>query len=156
MLKFIKVFIGIGFLIFIGIQFFQPQKNLGEMSQNHILRNEKIPENVSLLLKNACMDCHSDQTTYLWYHKISPVSWMVNKHVTEGKKELNFSEWGKMDAYDKFGALEDIQKEVERKTMPIKSYTLMHKNARFNEQEVAAIVEWCKKRSEELTQQLSQ
>lgn len=153
---FIKIFFGVGILVFIAIQFFQPKQNISGNSKNHIFLHEQIPKNVQLLLKNACMDCHSNQTTYLWYHKISPVSWIVNKHVTKGKKELNFSEWGEMDAYDKFGALEDIEKEVERKTMPIKSYTLMHKNARFSTQEVVSIVEWCKKLSEEQTQQLSQ
>lgn len=153
---FIKIFFGVGILVFIAIQFFQPKQNISENSKNHIFQHEQIPENVQLLLKNACMDCHSNQTTYLWYHKISPVSWLVNYDVTKGKKELNFSEWGEMDAYDKFGALEDIQKEVERKTMPVKIYKIMHKDARFSDEEVAEIVAWCKKRSEEITKQLSQ
>lgn len=150
----IKILFGIGILLFIAMQFFQPEKNTGDNSQNHIFQNEQVPENVQILLKDACMDCHSNQTTYLWYHKISPVSWMVSKHVRNGKKEFNFSEWGELDAYDKFGAFEDIQKEVERKTMPLSSYSLMHKNARFSEQDVDAIVEWCEKRSDELTKQL--
>jgi hypothetical protein len=81
---------------------------------------------------------------------------MINNHVKKGKKELNFSEWGELDAYDKFGTLEDIQKEVERKTMPIKPYKMMHKDARFSDLEVQAIVEWCKKRSEEITKELSE
>ena len=79
---------------------------------------------------------------------------MVSKHITEGKKELNFSEWGKQDAYDKFGSFEDISKELERKTMPIKSYKIMHKNARLSDEESNAFVEWCKKRSAELTEEL--
>lgn len=156
MRRVLKIVVIIIIIAFVAIQFFQPEKNMGESSANHIFQTEQIPEGVKLSLKNACMDCHSNQTNYLWYHKLSPVSWMVDKHIKEGKKELNFSEWGEQDAYDKFGAFEDISKEVERKTMPIKSYTFMHKNARFSEDERTAFVEWCKKRSAELTEELKQ
>lgn len=151
----VKILFVIGVILFIVIQFFQPEKNQSSDTQNHIFQKEQIPENVQIILKNACMDCHSNQTTYLWYHNIAPVSWMVNEHILDGKKELNFSEWGTLDAYDKFEAFEDIQKEVERKMMPIKSYKLMHKNARLSDQERESIVEWCKKRSDEITKELS-
>lgn len=156
MRRVLKFLIIILLVVFVAIQFFQPEKNSGELSTSHIFQTEQIPEDVMNSLKNACMDCHSNQTNYLWYHKLSPVSWMISKHVTEGKKELNFSEWGEQDAYDKFGAFEDISKEVERKTMPIKSYTFMHRNARFSDEERTAFVEWCKKRSAELTEELKQ
>ena len=154
MRKILKIIIVVLLVAFVVIQFHQPEKNSGDLSSNHIFVTEQIPENVKTSIMNACMDCHSNQTNYLWYHKLAPVSWMVNKHITEGKKELNFSEWGKQDAYDKFGSFEDISKEVERKTMPIKSYKIMHKNARLSDEETIAFVEWCKKRSAELTEEL--
>lgn len=102
------------------------------------------------------MDCHSNQTRYLWYHKISPVSWMIYDHIRDGKKELNFSTWGAQDAYDKFGAFEDISKEVERKTMPLKSYTFMHSKARLTDMERKVLVDWAKARSEEITNELKE
>ena len=132
------------------IQFFKPEKNLGASTPNHIFENEQLPEDIKVVLKNACMDCHSNQTTYLWYHKVAPVAWMINKHIVEGKEELNFSDWGQMDTFDKIGALEKICREVENKKMPIKPYVQMHKEAKLTDEQVAALCAWTEKLSEEL------
>ncbi len=146
----IKIILAIGLITFVVIQFFQPQKNSSEISENHIFKQEQLPENVQQMLKNACIDCHSNNTNYPWYNNIAPVSWMVNKHIAEGKKELNFSEWGEMDNYDKIGTLEDIRKEVEQKAMPLKSYVIMHKDARLSDEERAALFAWIDKKGEDL------
>lgn len=145
-----KILVVVAIVAFIVIQFFQPEKNNGEITDNHIFRQEKLPENVQSTIKNACLDCHSNNTDYPWYNKIAPVSWMVNKHVVEGKKELNFSEWGNMDTYDKIVALEDIRQEVEQKTMPLKEYVAMHKEAKLTDEQVTALLAWIDKRGAEL------
>jgi mono/diheme cytochrome c family protein len=146
----LKIIIIILAIAFVAIQFFQPEKNLSTDSKNLILNHEQMPENVQQIFKNACFDCHSDNTNYLWYHKIAPVSWLINKHVVEGKDELNFSEWGKFDNYDKIGDLEDIKQELEQKTMPIKQYTVMHKEARLSDDERDAVFAWIDKKMSEL------
>ena len=115
MKKLLIYIIFVSVIIFIVSQFFQPEKNENETMTTHIFWTEQIPENVKNIIESSCMDCHSNKTTYLWYDKVSPVSWIVNIHIVKGKKELNFSEWGELDAYDKFGALKDILNEVERK-----------------------------------------
>ncbi len=102
------------------------------------------------------MDCHSDHTNYLWYHRVAPVSLMVRKHITEGKDELNFSTWGELDDYDKISAYEDIYKEVKNKKMPIKSYRAVHKNARLTKEEIDALCDWTKAQSEILTNKLNE
>lgn len=137
-------------IIFVVIQFFQPEKNQNTDSENIIFKHEQIPENVQQIVKNACFDCHTNNTKYLWYHKIAPVSWMINKHIIEGKKELNFSEWGKMDNYDKIGALEDIRQELEQKTMPLKQYIWMHKEAKLTDDDRAAVFAWIDKKAGEI------
>lgn len=147
---FIKIFVVAVIVAFVVIQFFQPEKNLSTDTKNLIFNHEQIPEDVQQILKNACMDCHSNNTKYLWYHKIAPVSWMVNKHIIEGKKELNFSEWGEMDDYDKIGNVEDIRQELEQKTMPIKQYVAMHKEAKLSDEDRTAIFAWLDKKGNEL------
>ena len=142
-------------LYLIAIQFFQPKKNNGETTDMHIFKTEQIPENVQLTLTNACMDCHSDYTNYLWYHRVAPVSWMVGKHIAEGKEELNFSAWGELDDYDKIGVYEDIYTEVKNKTMPIRSYRAVHKNARLTKGEIDALCAWTKIESEKLTNKIN-
>ena len=52
------------------------------------------PANVRAVLKRACYDCHSNETTWPWYSRVAPVSWLVARDVREGRKELNFSDWG--------------------------------------------------------------
>lgn len=147
---FIKIVISVFIVAFIAIQFFQPEKNISNETQNHIFKQEKLPENVQLLLTNACMDCHSNNTKYLWYHKIAPVSWLINQHVIDGKKELNFSEWGEFDTYDKIGAIEDMRQELEQKTMPIKQYVAMHKEAKLSDEDIATIIAWIDIKGNEL------
>ena len=139
-----------GLVVFVVVQFFQPEKNIGEISENHILIKENIPDNIKNVLQNACLDCHSNQTKYLWYHQIAPVSWIVNKHIVDGKKELNLSEWGEMDIFDKIGILEEICQEVERKKMPINTYVKMHKEANLSEEQVAELCAWTEKLGLEL------
>jgi hypothetical protein len=147
---FIKILVTNGIIAFVVIQFFQPEKNIGEVTQNHIFRQEQLPENVQLTIQNACLDCHSNNTRYPFYDRIAPASWMVSKHVTEGKKELNFSEWGTLDAYDKIKALEDIRQELEQNTMPLKAYVVMHREAKLSEEQKSALYSWIDKKGEEL------
>ena len=59
----------------------------------------KEPEWVSpqtrQLAKRACFDCHSNESVWPWYSNIAPVSWLVQNDVDEGRRRLNFSEWGR-------------------------------------------------------------
>lgn len=135
---------------FIVAQFFQPKKNSGERTEQHILEAENVPSHIETMLTNSCLDCHSNQTNYLWFHKISPVSWFINNHIVEGKKELNLSEWGQQDVFDKLGILEDMAEEVEEGNMPLKEYVWMHPDAKMGEEDIARLKEWSEKLSEEL------
>ncbi|WP_321374787.1 heme-binding domain-containing protein [uncultured Draconibacterium sp.] len=137
-------------LAFIVIQFFQPEKNSSGISSNHIYNQVEVPENIQTMLTNACMDCHSNNTNYLWYHRISPVSWMVDDHVKHGKQELNFSEWATMDIFEKITILEEICQETERKSMPLKSYRVMHPKSKLTDEQIAQLCDWTTKLAEEL------
>ncbi len=147
---FLKILLLTAIVVFVSIQFFQPEKNINADSQNLIFNHEQIPENVQKILQNSCFDCHSNNTNYLWFHQIAPVSWMINNHIIEGKKELNFSEWGKFDNYDKIGALEDIRQELEQKTMPLKQYVILHREAKLTDDDRAAVYAWIDKKGGEL------
>ena len=45
------------------------------------------------LAVTACYDCHSNEVRTPWYGKVAPISWLVTKHVNDGRAALNFSEW---------------------------------------------------------------
>lgn len=150
--RFVVILLFIGVVI---IQFFRPQKNESNDTSEHIFTIETVPGNIKTILANACLDCHSNNTNYLWYHKLAPVSWVVNKHVKQGKEELNFSEWKQLDVFSKITLLEEACQESKRKTMPLKSYTYLHPKAKLSEKELKLLCEWTTKLSEELLEKAS-
>ncbi|MFW6289457.1 MAG: heme-binding domain-containing protein [Mariniphaga sp.] len=120
---------------FLVMQFFQPERPAVEATDAHLFRQVQVPENIQTMLKTSCLDCHSDQTRYLWYHYIMPVGWMVNNHIEDGKADLNLSEWGDMELLDRVTALDKMCEEVEQGHMPLKSYLLMHRDAELSEEQ---------------------
>ncbi|MFC1662519.1 heme-binding domain-containing protein, partial [Gemmatimonadota bacterium] len=80
------------------------------------------PGAVMEILRTSCYDCHSNETTWPWYSRVAPVSWLIAKHVEMGREHVNFSHWGELSAEDRDHALEDIWEEVERGTMPHRGY----------------------------------
>ena len=136
--------------IFIVLQFFQPELNQSGLGENNILAKEKIPEKIGTMLKHSCFDCHSNQTRYPWYDRIAPASWLVANHVREGKKQLNFSDWGSKDLSDKLAILGQIQEEVKSGSMPLPSYTLIHRDAKLSKEQVDELVKWTDQFSEKL------
>ncbi|MEN8156361.1 MAG: heme-binding domain-containing protein [Bacteroidota bacterium] len=128
--------------IVVVMQFFQPEKNQGEATESDMVSMLEAPERVADVLKNSCYDCHSNHTEYPWYSRISPVSWFMNMHVTSGREELSFSEYGKLEKSGQIGVLSDICDVVESGSMPLKSYLLMHGNARLDQAAKEALCDW--------------
>ena len=46
------------------------------------------------LAQRACFACHSNQTKWPIYSGLPVVGGLIEKHVIEGRSELNFSAWG--------------------------------------------------------------
>lgn len=142
-------------LAFIVMQFFQPERKTAEITGDHLFRQAQVPENMQNMLTTSCLDCHSDQTRYLWYHYIMPMGWMVNNHITEGKSELNLSHWGTMETLDRITALDKMCEEVENGHMPLKSYLLIHRDAQLSDEQKTALCDWTQKLSEELLMEMN-
>mgnify|MGYP006277013889 CR=1 FL=1 len=47
------------------------------------------------LARGACLDCHSNLTTWPWYADVAPVSWLVQHDVEDGRRAFNLSELGR-------------------------------------------------------------
>jgi hypothetical protein len=82
------------------------------------------------LAKNACFDCHSNETTWPWYSRIAPVSWLVYWDVVEGRKHLNFSEW--KGGSGKHEQPQEITNEVLEGGMPPLQYFIAHPEAKLD------------------------
>lgn len=76
------------------IQFIRPKQNVSAGPfTNDVSTKFAVNDNVASILKQSCYDCHSNNTVYPWYANVQPVTWWLQDHVNEGKKELNFSEF---------------------------------------------------------------
>ena len=149
-----KVFFGL-LIVFVIIQFFHPPKNTNATISAHDMTVQyPIPDSVHQILKKACYDCHSNNTRYPWYNNIQPVAWWLDDHVTEGKKELNFSEFGSRTPAKQAKKLKKLAKEVQEGGMPLASYTWMHKDAILTDAEKNMLIDWATNLSQQITAKL--
>ena len=117
---------------------------------NDLLATAEVPENIAVVLKSACYDCHSNETVYPWYSYVAPVKWLVYRDTKEGREELNFSEWASMSKMDQATALSDISDEVTEGDMPMKIYPIMHPDAKLSDKDRQAIADWADELTEDL------
>jgi len=71
------------------------------------------------ILSRSCNDCHSNKTVWPWYTNVAPISWWIVDHINEGRRNLNFSEWAKLDKNRQDRKLRQICDEVEDGAMPL-------------------------------------
>ena len=74
------------------------------------------------LARRACFDCHSNETSWPWYTTIAPASWLAQRHVNEGRRVLNFSEWDRPQRQ----AREAVE-SVREGEMPTRDYLWVHR-----------------------------
>jgi hypothetical protein len=86
------------------------------------------------LAKRACFDCHSNESVWPWYSNIAPISWLVQNDVDEGRRRLNFSEWGRP-----IREVNEIGEVVMEGEMPPVQYYPTHPNARLSAAEQEAL-----------------
>lgn len=133
------------------IQLIQPVRNIsGQVSPTDISKVYKMPAGVYMTLKNACFDCHSNNTYYPWYAKIQPIGWLVTRDVEKGKDKLNFSEFGLLSKRKQASRLQGIHNSIKDGIMPISYYRLMHKDARLTDEQKRILFEWIEKTQEDL------
>jgi hypothetical protein len=130
-------------ILFIALQFIRPGNN----KSSHILTTDiskvvKIPDTVLTLLKNACYDCHSNNTDYPWYSNIQPMGWLMTYHIKQAKGQLNFSDFGSYSQRRQLSKLDGIANSIKDDIMPLKSYKMMHKNAQLSTDEKTLLINW--------------
>ena len=142
-MKYLKK-LGLAILIVLVIaQFFGPELNEGDItSVSAFLNDTNPPDEVKLILKESCFDCHSEHTRYPWYNKITPVNYWLAEHVKDGKKHFNVSVWNDYSNKKKDHKLEELIEEVKTKEMPLPSYTWTHGDADLSQDQITAMVDW--------------
>jgi exonuclease VII small subunit len=142
-MKVVKIIAIILLVAFVGIQFVPVDRNQSEgVPKTDFMLVNDVPSDIKNKLQVSCYDCHSNNTKYPWYNKVQPVAWFLEEHIKEGKAELNFNEWDALSSRRKVSKLRSIIKQIESGKMPLDSYTLIHKDAKFSEAEATEIINW--------------
>jgi uncharacterized membrane protein len=101
----------------------------------------QAPQNIQTMFKNACYDCHSNQTKWPIYAKIAPFSWVISSRVSNGRKALDFTRWEEYTAEEKQKKLKAIYRTVYA-SMPLASYVQFHEEADLTKEERELIRKW--------------
>ena len=137
-----KILIGILILLIL-IHFIRPERNNGDaLGRNDFTHEIPASDTIMGILKVSCFDCHSNHTNYPWYAEISPSSLWLANHIKNGKAELNFSDFSQYTTRRQKNKLNSIAKQVEEREMPLKSYLLLHGNARLSAGQIQLIKDW--------------
>ena len=70
---------------------------------------------------------------------------MMGNHVKNGKKDLNFNEFNTYSKRRQKSKLKSIISQIEDNEMPLKSYSLLHKEAKLSTGEKKTIIDWIDK-----------
>lgn len=100
------------------------------------------PAPVAATLRRACYDCHSNESRWPWYSRIAPASWVIVRHVAEGRRQVNFSEWGGYYPHTQRRKLQWIERALREEKMPPWYYRLIHPEARLTDRDRTALEQW--------------
>lgn len=130
-------------VIFVVIQFIRPVRNIaGVNPANEVTAAITVPNDVQEILRTSCYDCHSNNTRYPWYVNIQPIGWFLDSHIKEGKRKMNFSEFGTYPLNRQYNKLDDIIENVSDGEMPLPSYLLIRTDAKLSNEQKKKLIDW--------------
>ena len=125
------------------MQLLRPTRNVSDqISENEISKHYQIPEELHAILKKSCYDCHSNNTQYPWYVNIQPIGWWLQSHVNDGKRHLNFSEFGSYPEKKAKHKFEEMEDAMTNGWMPLESYLLIHQEAKLTPEQYKSMAQW--------------
>lgn len=129
--------------VVLAIQFIPVERNVSTVPPGQSFeKTEKVPANVAAILKVSCYDCHSNNTRYPWYSVLQPGAWFMAQHIKKGRDELNFDEFNNYSKRRKKAKIKSIISQIEKDEMPLKSYRMMHGNARLSADEKKELLDF--------------
>ena len=142
-LRVVKWVMLVGLCLFAVLQFIRPARTNPVAEPSLALeKHTTVDPPVAVLLDRSCADCHSNKTRWPWYTNVSPVSWFVVGHVNDGRQELNFSEWGGYNKRLKETRLQAMCELAREGSMPLGSYTPLHKGSKLTPEDVKTLCAW--------------
>jgi hypothetical protein len=141
---------------FVTLQLYRPARTnpVSDPSLSVESRLQVSPQ-VASVLNRSCIDCHSNKTRWPWYTNVSPVSWFIVDHVNDGRRHVNFSEWGSYDQNKQTKRLQEICEQVEDGLMPLSSYTPLHPGSELSAEDKKLVCDWAEAERSRISAQQS-
>ena len=121
------------FGVFVGLQFFASPIMNPAVDKSISF---KAPEEVVSVLKRACYDCHSNESSLGIESKIAPFSWIVASDIETARSRFNFSTFDTLSSAEQQGFIWEMLNMVLDGKMPLKAYALVHPKAKLSTDEV--------------------
>ena len=81
-------------VLFAAAQFIRPGRTGPPTDPSRAIQAAVGPASaLPAVLDRSCADCHSNNAVSSWYAQVAPLSWLMARSVSEGRKAVNFSEW---------------------------------------------------------------
>jgi len=143
MKKIVVRIVGIVFVIVVLVQVKRPDRTNPPVEPSAVYTaHMNVPDDVKAIVARACYDCHSNETKWPWYTNVAPVSWLAAMDVEEGRKHLNFSEWGSYKKGRMIKRLAEIEGEVTTGAMPMPKYVTMHPEGVLTDADRERLSKW--------------
>jgi hypothetical protein len=123
----------------------------GQTSTASLLSASQTTDTVNRVIERSCQNCHSERTDWPWYSYIPPVSWMIEKDVSEARGHMNLSRWGDYTTERQVEILSRLGAEVRNHQMPLPRYLSLHPDARLSETDVKDLYDWSHQERRRLT-----
>lgn len=124
-------------VVFAGMQAVRPERTNPQVHPDLTLAAQyEVPADVQRILERSCGDCHSNRTRWPWYSHVAPASWLLADHVKDGRRHFN------IDDFTEEMSLKDVCQEIRVGSMPLKSYLLLHPDAKLSGAEIQTVCEW--------------
>ena len=134
--------LGILFVALVAQAFRPDLTNPPVRSGRSIADDPAVPQDVLAILRHSCFDCHSNETSWPWYSHVTPMNFFLARHVTRGRRSVNFSEWASYTPVKRQSLGDAIYDEVNEGEMPLPSYLKVHTDARLTETQRKRILSW--------------
>ncbi len=127
-------------VLFAAAQLVRPTYANPPTNPSHTIESALGPASaLPAVLDRACGDCHSNATVWSRYTHVAPVSWIVVRAVSEGRKAVNFSEWTGYPPEKRRALLVRSCQDASAGKMPMQTYVQLRPEARLSAGDVETI-----------------
>jgi cytochrome c len=107
-----------------------------------LLEHALMPVEVRSVLRQKCGDCHSTQTRWLWYGRLAPVSWLMEKDITEAQEQMNLSQWESLPDDEILLLRAQIAGVAKARVMPPGQYRIAHSDVTLTGDDIKVLSDW--------------